>query len=613
MVATLDSDREKIMKRFCFAWLAFVFLSPGLFGDELKIPARPASAKSGTEFAKEIEALELEQREERIFSEIIGGNIPDFLRQLSPVSVTNVLKGKTNVAIFFATPDYLAVGSNEDYFLAPMTPFTAQKIADTLGCTLPTRQMVNAIYSAAILKLTPSPIPPGPTMITVPVFQQHNQTVHEQRAAALNQFPFGALTAGHKKDVVISSRLAASPGKVAIYGWHQTNGTAIQPLYLGHAASWADYSHGVRLVQKKVLVNGDAKMVDEVLADAELSGLLSDEGPVPQARYRFSEFPKVVAKTNPPVAINTNKIVLGQFQKSSTFDEQTMLLLFDHGVRVVINAPSAEQLATPKKMKLIFYGLPNGNTIEQTIGKQLKPGDDWHFNIQHIGAQTRFLRQKLTNEHWVVAYLENSLKSWPAWRKQFGDKAVFEVIEKVGNRFEGFAPKIVLSGHSGGGSLIFGYLNSVEKIPNKIERIAFLDSNYGYETALHRDKLVAWLKSGDPHFLTVLAYHDDIALLNGKTFVSAAGGTWGRSHLMKKDLDVPLKFSEQISPGFENYFALDRRVQFLLKENPEKKIFHTVQVEKNGFIHALLSGTSLESNGYEYFGEPVYSQWIQGN
>ncbi len=610
MVATFDPDREKIMKSFCIVLLAVVVLSPSVFGATLKIPTRPDSAKGGAEFAQEIQAIELEQREEKIFSEVTRGNIPNFFRQLSPVNLTNVVAGKTNIATFFVAPDYLAIGSDEDYFLMPMTPFTAQKIAEALDCALPTRKMVNAIYAAAPLKFSPSPIPPSAAMITVAAFWQHNQTVREQRTTTLKQFPPGTLRAGHKKDIVISIRLASSPGKVAIYGWHQTNGTAIQPLYLGHAASWADYSHGVRLVQKRMLINGVSKTVEEVLADADLSGLLSDEGPVLQARYKFSEFPKTISKTNAPVTASTNKIVLGQFQKSAAFDEQIMFLALDHGVRVVINAPSAEQLSLPKKMKLIFYGLPNGNTIEQTIGKKLNPGDDWHFNIQHIGAQTRFLRQRITNEHLVVAYLENSLKSWPAWRKQFGDKAAFEVIEKAGARFEGFAPKIVLSAHSGGGSIIFAYLNSVEKIPNNVERIAFLDGNYGYETALHRDKLLAWLKNAEPHFLTVLAYHDDIALLNGKSFVSAAGGTWGRSHLMKKDFEMPLKLTEVISPEFEKYFALDRRVQLLLKENPEKKIFHTVQVERNGFIHALLTGTPLENNGYEYFGEPVYSQFI---
>jgi len=75
-----------------------------------------------------------------------------------------------------------------------------------------------------------------------------------------------------------------------------------------------------------------------------------------------------------------------------------------------------------KPLLLIFFATPNGNTIEQTIGKQMQPGDDWHFNIQHIGAQTRFLRNILTNQTIVVAYLENSLKSWPAWRRNEAER-----------------------------------------------------------------------------------------------------------------------------------------------------------------------------------------------
>ena len=107
----------------------------------------------------------------------------------------------------------------------------------------------------------------------------------------------------------------------------------------------------------------------------------------------------------------------------------------------------------------------------------------------------------------------------------------------MADRFEGPRTRIVLGGHSGGGSLIFGYLNSVEAIPDRVERIAFLDANYGYQTDRHREKLAAWLKASDRHFLCVLAYNDAVALLNGKTFVSAEGGTWGRSHLMLRDLE----------------------------------------------------------------------------
>ena len=72
---------------------------------------------------------------------------------------------------------------------------------------------------------------------------------------------------------------------------------------------------------------------------------------------------------------------------------------------------------------LVLYALPNGNTIEQTAGKKMAPGDDWHFDIQHIAAQTRFLRERIEGYNLVVAYLEADQKSWPAWKKAHPDHA----------------------------------------------------------------------------------------------------------------------------------------------------------------------------------------------
>jgi hypothetical protein len=302
------------------------------------------------------------------------------------------------------------------------------------------------------------------------------------------------------------------------------------------------------------------------------------------------------------------------FENAPSFNEQVLTFTNDLGVRVHINAPSSDVLSARKNVRLIFYGLPNGNSIEQTVGKKRKSDEDWHFEIQHIGAQTRFLREMLTNEAVVVAYLEATTaigKSWPAWRKKNGDKSIPEILASVQQHFKGYKVTRVLSGHSGGGSFIFGYLNCVEKIPDDIERIAFLDSNYGYETEAHKTKFVNWLKASDKHYLTILAYHDDIALLNGKTFVSAAGGTWGRSHLMKKNFESEMKFSEDVTGDWENYSALDGRLKFFLRENPEKKILHTVQVERNGFIHSMVAGTPNENRGYTYFGDHAYTKFIQ--
>ena len=548
------------------------------------------------------------QREQAVVEAVFAGDLPAFQSRLCPVTVTNVADGITNIAVFFVTPDYLTIGSDKDYLLMPVSPNTAQRIADRLGCILPTRKMVDEIYAAAGVKLAPSPIPPGPAMTTVPVFEQINEIIRTERLENLSLHPLGALVAGHKKDVVISARLAGVTNKVAIYGWHQTNGAAIQPLYLGHTAAWVDYSHGIRLVSQNMLVNGETKTVAEVLADPKLCGLISDEGVITNVRY----------STNPPTPLPSS--VVGEkidlpwpqkFSASPYFGELIREIRLAEEVRILINAPAQESFAANKPVLLVFYALPNGNTIEQTVGKTLKPGDDWHFDIQHIGAQTRWLRGVITNRIIVVAYLEAGAKSWPAWRKTHADRVIVDLLDGVRGIFSSNRTEVVLASHSGGGSLIFGYLNAVEKIPQDVKRIAFLDSDYGYDFKLHADKIKSWLAAADENHLCVLAYQDYLTRLNGKPFVSEQGGTWGRSRAMLDDLGAQFQFTDRTNGGLETFSALDGRIQFLLKENPERKILHTVQVERNGFIQALLSGTANEDKGYEYFGERVYSRWIQ--
>ena len=80
---------------------------------------------------------------------------------------------------------------------------------------------------------------------------------------------------------------------------------------------------------------------------------------------------------------------------------------------------------------------------------------------------------------------------------------------------------------------------------------------------------------------------------------------------MQHDLAEAFHFTSRTNENFELFSAIDGRVQFILRDNPERQIFHTVQVERNGFIHSLVSGTTNESKGYEYFGERAYSKWIE--
>jgi len=575
-----------------------------LFAQDLQLPPRNANAPDGDAFAKQILTLGLTQRDKAVADEVLAGNVPDFLRKFCQVTVTNVEDGVTNTGTFFVAPDYLAVGADEDYLFTPVSPGTAQRIADRLDCLLPTRKMVNALYAAADVKLAPSPIPPSAAMTTVPVFVQHNATVRAQRMALTNAYPLGVLVAGHKKDVVITARLASVTNKVAIYGWHQTNGVPIQPLYLGHAWWWVDYSQCIRLVSQTMLVDGEKKSVADVLADPKLCGLISDEGVITNARY----------PTNFAAVVPAEKINLPwpkKFSATPHFGEWEREIKTPDEVRILINTPARESFSPDKPVLLVFYSLPNGNTIEETAGKKLAPGDDWHFDIQHIAAQTRWLRQVVTNKTIVVAYLEAGTKSWPLWRKQYSDRRSVEIVDGVRGIFSSNKTEVVLASHSGGGSLFFGYLNAVEQIPDNIRRIALLDSDYGYDSKLHADKIKNWLAASDENHLCVMAYQDYLALLNGKAFVSENGGTWGRSHVLLDDLSRQFQFTSRTNNGLETFSALDGRIELWLKENPEKKIYHTVQVERNGFIQAVLSGTPDEGRGYEYFGERVYTNDIE--
>ena len=562
------------MLRIAFA---MCLSAPGLCAAEIDLPLRQTNAAPGSEFIAQIKDMDRKTRESAVREQFDAGNMPDFWRHFASVVAEASIGDRQRRLEYFVAPEYLAVGSDADYFLAPLSPESAQAICDKYGRLLPTPKMVDQIYAAAAVKLDPSPIPPSPAMTTVPVFAQHNATVRVQRVE--KEQPLGALTAGHKKDVVITARLTNSPGKVAIYGWHHLDATPIQPLYLGHGSVWVDYSHGIRLVLGKALLDGKPVKLDMILADPELSALVSYEGPVAQPRY------------GPPLEV---------------FSE----IKLDRGIRVAISAPGA--LETNKPVRLILYALPNGNTIEQTIGRKPARGDDYRFDIQHIGAQTRWLRENTHDANLVVAYIECAEKSWPGWKRKNTPQPIPEIVDAVKKQFNGHDVKLVLNGHSGGGSFVFGYIDNFEKIPDDVERIAFLDSEYGYDAdKSHDKKLAQWLMASDRHFLGVFAYHDSVALLDGKTFVSEESGTWGRSHAMLKDLKASFAFETMTQGDMEFDRALDGRMQFFLRENPAKAILHTTQVELNGFIHSLLLGTAEESKGYAYFGPRAYSVWIQ--
>lgn len=285
-------------------------------------------------------------------------------------------------------------------------------------------------------------------------------------------------------------------------------------------------------------------------------------------------------------------------------------------VKVTIDRPG--NFSNHKKTIITFFALPNGNTTDQTMGKKMlaesrgKEGDDWHFDIQHIRAQTKFIRQQLTNRNFIVIYLENNFKSWPAWKQNHPEfpQLIPHLVDSLYNSVIAKRKVIYLNGHSGGGSFIFGYLKGVGKIPSYIKRISFLDSDYGYDSSYYSE-FKEWLLNVKDANLNVFAYNDSVALLNGKPFVSPTGGTWWRSHYMLGHLQNDFSFSRSGDDSIIVYKSSDKRIQFFFKTNPDRKIFHTQQVELNGFIHSVFCGTRYDSKKYIYYSARVYSDLIE--
>lgn len=236
---------------------------------------------TGQSFYEQIAGAPLAIREELAIDMILSGSVPSFLQKLVPVKVAieDPLAGKQIRATFFVMPDYVSVGTSTNWARVPLSPMAAQVLADSLGCFLPTAKMVDAIWEQAAVRL--DPVPMYAFRDSSVTFWQHHLIIEGQREGRKG------LIAGIKKDVVLSARVATDPrpNRVAIYGWHRLNGKVIQPLYVGHVRDYVDYSHGVRLVWKKVKVRGKWMEYTDLLADERLKGLLCAEDDCSFWRY----------------------------------------------------------------------------------------------------------------------------------------------------------------------------------------------------------------------------------------------------------------------------------------------------------------------------------------
>ncbi len=227
---------------------------------------------NGEAFYKQVFAMNWKQRDSVALAEFEKGNIPNFLKKFSKINTSFIDSlGKTYQAFYFVSPDYLSVGTNSSWARIPLTPQTAQKIANEWNCFLPTKKIVDDIYRKAKVQLEPMPMYIfRDSSITM---WQHHLIIEGQRKNRKG------LIAGIKKDVIISEKIFTDikPNRVAIYGWHTLNGKPIQPLYTGHVNWYVDYSHGIRLVYRKIYIEGKEYDYTDVLKHPLFKQLLCNE------------------------------------------------------------------------------------------------------------------------------------------------------------------------------------------------------------------------------------------------------------------------------------------------------------------------------------------------
>lgn len=254
----------------------------------MPVPAladKPTATLAGSDFMRRADTTAFWTLEDIIVETVTAGQVPDALRHFRKITFTTpvvdsveILRKKHKVEMW-VLPDYVAIGTNDDFVRMPMGPYAAQRIADSLDCTLPTAYLVDRIAEASEGHVDIFPFRPLGNRNSQPiVFQDSNNAINAQFKAY--GYEFGQFISGLKKDIVLTYKimtLTEYERNVAIYGWHHPDGRAQQPLFVRHGNFYVDYSHGVRLIYNKVKIDGVEYNIREILESPELYRLLSDE------------------------------------------------------------------------------------------------------------------------------------------------------------------------------------------------------------------------------------------------------------------------------------------------------------------------------------------------
>ncbi len=262
------------------------------------------------------------------------------------------------------------------------------------------------------------------------------------------------------------------------------------------------------------------------------------------------------------------------------------------GCRLFTECP----LETHRPRILVLYATPNGNSIEQTLGARPENESAWRFDIQHVAAQVRRVRQLRSEASIALSVIEAPGRSWPAYltRLPQAPATTMRIVQYLRNQTD--ADEVILCGHSGGGSFLLRCI-AAGPIPQYIRRFVFLDANYSWDNSQHATPILQWLQNNPRNHLINVAYDDRSVELNGRRVVSDDGGTWRATERMVEGLGGRSAFTETALGPCQHLTAFNGQVQFLLHTNPQRRILHTALVgDMNGLICSLAENPDANGN-----------------
>ncbi len=254
--------------------------TPNIQHGKCRIPENPGTI-TGTEFMRRANQLgdmndKANQRKMEILIEqlVDMGCIPSFCRPENGKKIC-MSDGKIKVT-FRAALNYLAIGTDKDYRLVPITAILAQRLSLKYNWGLPTGPMTDEIYNKADIKLRGIGYltgKPGSRKLHEQNMEMQRNTYLERHDAdikkmlgpeGLAKLQNGELADGHKKAIIASAIAVGNPNGPLDFRGLYTDGKHPTQYNPSHEHSYRDYAQGFRAI------GGDVEIESEETGHKEM-------------------------------------------------------------------------------------------------------------------------------------------------------------------------------------------------------------------------------------------------------------------------------------------------------------------------------------------------------